>query len=96
MRLLARRFGLFAYRAEANGLDSFPKSSKRPDWVLICEGSKFVRYEVLPDVVSDHLAVISEVRIGRVPPRGAREPQFLSRRIGSAGADGGPGIPQAL
>ena len=35
---------------------------KRLDWILISEELEFVSYQVLPDIVSDHLPLIVEIR----------------------------------
>ena len=59
VRKLARRSGLQSYQPEAVDLGTY--SSKRLDWILISVDLEFIRYAVLPDVVSDHLGVVAEI-----------------------------------
>ncbi|MBI2191182.1 MAG: endonuclease/exonuclease/phosphatase family protein [Planctomycetes bacterium] len=61
LRELAARSGLDVYEPEDSGMTTFPASSKRIDWVLASPELRFVRYEVLPDLISDHRAVLAEV-----------------------------------
>ncbi len=56
---------LKGYRPEDNSLGTYQTGdkSKRLDWILISDPLEFVRYEVLPDVVSDHKAVYAEIAL---------------------------------
>lgn len=60
VRVLAREVGLHAYDPTAANLATY-KASERLDWVLISDELVFVDYTVLPDSVSDHLAVVTRV-----------------------------------
>jgi len=62
LRLLADGLGLKAHEPDAPAPATFPFSGKRLDWILISPDLEFVRHEVLPDVVSDHLPVLAEIR----------------------------------
>jgi endonuclease/exonuclease/phosphatase family metal-dependent hydrolase len=54
---------LRAYRPAAQELGTY-KGTKRLDWILISQELSFVDYTVLPDVVSDHLAVLATIGWG--------------------------------
>ncbi len=58
---MTEQLGLSAYRPAAQDLATFG-SLKRLDWVLVSPELEFTRYEVLPDVVSDHKGVVVDVR----------------------------------
>ena len=58
---LARRCRLQTYRPLAEDLGTYRKSERRLDWILISDELEFMNYTVLPDVVSDHYAVVAEV-----------------------------------
>jgi endonuclease/exonuclease/phosphatase family metal-dependent hydrolase len=53
------------YDLERDDLSTFPKLNKRIDWILISNQMEFVSYKVLPDILSDHRAVVAEIRITR-------------------------------
>ena len=55
--------GLHIYRPEANDLDTYVSRDRRLDWILISDELEFESYAVLPNVVSDHYAVVAEVAI---------------------------------
>jgi endonuclease/exonuclease/phosphatase family metal-dependent hydrolase len=59
VRELARQGGLQVYKPKAADLGTY--GSKRMDWILISAGLEFIRYTVLPDVVSDHLGVVAVI-----------------------------------
>ena len=65
VRMLAEKLGLKAYRPEADGLRTFATFNTRLDWILISPELEFATYEVLDDTVSDHFAVISELRLAQ-------------------------------
>jgi endonuclease/exonuclease/phosphatase family metal-dependent hydrolase len=56
---LARKRKLRAHRPEANSLYTYFDS--RLDWILVSEEFNFCNYYTAPDILSDHLAVISEL-----------------------------------
>lgn len=60
---LAEGLGLTAFDPEMSGLGTYKSADgKRLDWILISSGLEFANYEVLPDIVADHLPVIAEIR----------------------------------
>ncbi len=61
VRELARRSGLQVYKPEALDLGTYGTS--RLDWILISADLEFISYAVLPDVVSDHRAVVAKIGI---------------------------------
>lgn len=58
---LARRCDMHAYEPHATHLGTYPSSGRRLDWVLISGDLQFLQYEVLPQLVSDHKAVVAEI-----------------------------------
>jgi len=61
VRHLAKRLSLKAWDPELEQ-PSFPAAGSRIDWILISSHLAFSSYQVLPEAVSDHLAVTAEVR----------------------------------
>jgi hypothetical protein len=63
---LAEGLDLTAYESQNDLLGTYKKTDgRRVDWILVSGNLTFSRYEVLPDIVSDHLAVYAE--LGLVP-----------------------------
>ncbi len=63
VRDLTERLGLVAYDPTADKLGTYKSiTGKRLDWILVSPRIEFVEYKVLPEVVSDHLAVYAEIR----------------------------------
>ena len=62
IRRLADNAGMSVYRQNADDLNTY-NSKHRFDWILISDELAFVSYRVLPDIVSDHQAVLAEVRL---------------------------------
>lgn len=63
VRQLAEGLELRAFEPETEGLGTYKsRDGKRLDWILISEELDFVDYRVLPDSVSDHLAVLARLR----------------------------------
>ena len=60
VRALAERTGLHVYRPDAEDLATY-SSTKRLDWILISEQLEFVSFDVLPDILSDHSAVVAKI-----------------------------------
>jgi endonuclease/exonuclease/phosphatase family metal-dependent hydrolase len=51
--------------ASASSLVTFPKFSKRLDWILVSSEIHFNSYRSIDSVVSDHLGVVSDLSINR-------------------------------
>jgi endonuclease/exonuclease/phosphatase family metal-dependent hydrolase len=62
VRALAERADLHVYRPDADDLPTY-SDTKRYDWILISKQLEFVSLEVLPDILSDHSAVVAEIRM---------------------------------
>jgi endonuclease/exonuclease/phosphatase family metal-dependent hydrolase len=62
VRALAEHAELHVYRPDADDLLTYA-GTKRYDWILISRQLEFVSLEVLPDVLSDHSAVVAEIRM---------------------------------
>jgi len=60
VQAIAERLNLIVYKPDAALLETH--HSRRIDWILLSPEMEFVNYAVLPDVVSDHLAVLAEIR----------------------------------
>jgi endonuclease/exonuclease/phosphatase family metal-dependent hydrolase len=58
---LAHRCGMQVYQPLADDLGTYPSSGRRLDWVLISDDLEFLSHEVLPQVVSDHHAVVATI-----------------------------------
>lgn len=61
VRALADRAGLQVYRPDAIDLGTYKNGRYRYDWILISDELEFREYKVLPDVISDHRAVVAEI-----------------------------------
>ena len=61
VRLLAAELGLDAHSPGVQGLETFPLSGKRLDWILLSGELEFSSYRVVSDVLSDHRGVVAEV-----------------------------------
>lgn len=61
VRLITGELGLSAYSPASQGLETFPWSGKRLDWILLSGELGFSSYRVMSDVLSDHQGVIAEV-----------------------------------
>ena len=64
--LLVETLDLNPYRPDDVGLVTFPRFNKRLDWILVSPEFKFVSYEVIPDAISDHLAVVAQLTLTSV------------------------------
>ena len=62
---LATRLDLQPFEPDSRALATFPhaRPRRRIDWVLVSRGIEYVRYEVLDAPLSDHRAVIAELRL---------------------------------
>ncbi len=63
LRFLAAALRLRGWRPEAEDLATYPGWQRRLDWILISPELEFVDHRVLPEVVSDHRAVLAELRL---------------------------------
>lgn len=62
IKRLAEKAGMSVYKPYASDLYTY-KSRYRYDWILISNELTFVNYEVLADVISDHLAVVAVIAL---------------------------------
>jgi endonuclease/exonuclease/phosphatase family metal-dependent hydrolase len=61
---LAEKLELAAYEPQNDLLGTYKSTDgKRLDWILVSGDLVFSRYEVLPEIVSDHLAVYAELSL---------------------------------
>jgi endonuclease/exonuclease/phosphatase family metal-dependent hydrolase len=63
VRALAERIGLHVYQPESDSLGTYRSGTRRFDWILISKQLQFVSFEVLPDILSDHSAVMAEIAL---------------------------------
>jgi endonuclease/exonuclease/phosphatase family metal-dependent hydrolase len=62
VRALADQLNLHAFSPENDGLGTYKDpTGKRLDWILISQELEFRKYQVLPNVVADHFAVVAEI-----------------------------------
>lgn len=61
LNYLVHRLNLRAYRPGARGLASYRRTERRLDWVFLSRNLHFAAYRVLPDVLSDHKAIIADL-----------------------------------
>jgi endonuclease/exonuclease/phosphatase family metal-dependent hydrolase len=62
LRILSQQLKLKAFRPkEVAGMESYGNTD-RLDWILVSDDMAFDAYTTVPDVVSDHLAVLSELK----------------------------------
>ena len=61
VRYLSEALGLEVYLPGQPGLETFPVMNRRLDWILASGDFEFRSYRRLPDVVSDHRAVVAEL-----------------------------------
>jgi endonuclease/exonuclease/phosphatase family metal-dependent hydrolase len=66
MRDLVAATGLIAYQPESEKLATH--EGTRIDWILISREFRFQRYQVLPQIVSDHLPVIADIGFSNASP----------------------------
>jgi len=65
VRLIADELGLEAHSPDLQGLETFPLSGKRLDWILLSGELEFSSYRVVSDVLSDHRGVVAKVVLKR-------------------------------
>jgi len=61
IRRLAECGDVKVFKPEAENLGTYKSGKHRLDWVLLSGDLDFKRYEVLPDIVSDHQPILTEV-----------------------------------
>ena len=62
-KLAVGRFN--AYQSDSLAFKTY--KNKRLDWILITKDLEFVTHQVLPEILSDHLMVIAEIRFKKRP-----------------------------
>ena len=67
LKTLSESLKLKAYRPQDPDVSTLPLLRRRLDWILISPELRFVNQRVLPDTLSDHLAVVSEIRMQQTP-----------------------------
>ncbi len=65
LKALARELDLKVFQPDASTLATFPASGRRLDWILISSDLEFRSHQVVPDTLSDHLAVMAEVVVAK-------------------------------
>ncbi len=65
VRVLAANLDLHSYAPDDRSMVTFPKHTRRLDWILVSPEISFDSYGVLPTQVSDHLGVVSDLSINR-------------------------------
>jgi endonuclease/exonuclease/phosphatase family metal-dependent hydrolase len=60
--LLEDELGMSTWKPNTDVV-TFPKLQKRLDWVLVSDDIEIVSHEVLPDTLSDHRAIVAELRL---------------------------------
>lgn len=63
LRAVASGLQLKAYQPDSEGLGTYGDAESRLDWILVSPDLEFQRHEVYPDIVSDHLAVVADLRL---------------------------------
>ena len=63
LALLVETLDLNPYKPDEVGLATFPRFNKRLDWILVSPEFEFVSYKVVPDSISDHLAVVAQLSL---------------------------------
>ena len=57
---LATKSRFSSYRPESGDYNTY--KDKRLDWILISNDMEFANYQVLPEILADHLMVVAEIR----------------------------------
>jgi len=63
LRALAETLGLAAWSPDDASLVTYPRFERRIDWILVSNEFKFTGFRVLDDVVSDHRAIVADLRL---------------------------------
>lgn len=65
LRILAESLNLHSYAPDDKSLVTFPKHTRRLDWILVSPEINFDSYQVVQTAVSDHLGIVSDMSINR-------------------------------
>ena len=63
MDYLVEALNLSVYRPESEDIITFPSTGRRLDWILVSSEFELVDHKVLMDDLSDHRAVIADIRL---------------------------------
>jgi len=63
LKYLAGQLDLEAFKPHAEGQGTYGKKNLRLDWILISPELSFRKYAVIPDIISDHYAVVAEIEL---------------------------------
>jgi len=66
VRTLAKCTNMKAFEPDSTGNGTYKNGKKRLDWILLSNDLEFKTYRVLPEVVSDHSAVMAEIILNPV------------------------------
>jgi len=61
VKRLATLLRLKAYKPAGENMETFPNTKKRLDWILLSPSLQFESYEIIPDILSDHLAIKASI-----------------------------------
>jgi endonuclease/exonuclease/phosphatase family metal-dependent hydrolase len=64
-KILNEGLNLSAYELDSEELKTYGLVKRRLDWILVSDELEFYSYNVLEDKVSDHLAVVAELKLTR-------------------------------
>lgn len=62
-KIIAQKLNLTTFQPENNGLITFPALHKRIDFILVSKEFTITSYTTLPDILSDHLAVLARIKL---------------------------------
>lgn len=63
LKALATGLHLRVFQPEAEQQGTYSEKGTRLDWILVSRELEFERHEVYPEIVSDHLAVVADIRL---------------------------------
>jgi endonuclease/exonuclease/phosphatase family metal-dependent hydrolase len=69
LRNLTAKLGLHAFSPEDATLVTYPRLGRRLDWILVSDDFEFAGFRVLDDAVSDHRAIVADLRPRAVEDR---------------------------
>jgi endonuclease/exonuclease/phosphatase family metal-dependent hydrolase len=61
LKKFAKDLDLKTFKPEDKAIKTFSKSKRRLDWIFIPKDHEFISHRILPDIVSDHKAVIADI-----------------------------------
>jgi endonuclease/exonuclease/phosphatase family metal-dependent hydrolase len=74
LAILARELNLHPHEPEAADMVSFPSRNRRFDWIMVSAEFRFLDYRTLPNVLSDHRAVVATLELARHPEKAEPSP----------------------